>query len=177
MATKSDLDFLTDKTRPSNHNYLTTNYFRLAISRAPTVAYFAQEVSFPAITLRENQIPNAVSTLYQTPGNQYEFFPLTVKFLVDETLRGWQEVYSWISTIANYKNTETTVPHKDKFSDITLTITNSAYKEKFQVIFRNAFPTAISEIPFKVTATDSVPISASVTFKYIYYDFVNLTSC
>lgn len=177
MATKPDNEFLTDTSRPSTHNYLTTNYFRLTISRAPTVAYFAQEVAFPAIELKEITIPTAVSTMLQTPGNQYQFYPLTVKFLVDETMRGWKEIYNWISTIGNYKSTENTEKHKDKFSDITLSITNSAYKSKYDVIFRNAFPIALSEIPFRITATDNVPIIASVTFKYIYYDFVDLTSC
>lgn len=176
MATKPDNEFLTDTSRPSNHNYLAANYFRLAISRAPTVAYFAQEVAFPSINLREIAIPTTLSTMLQTPGNQYEFLPLTVKFLVDENLRGWKEVYNWISTIANYK-TETEVKHKDKFSDITLTVTNSAYKGKYEVIFRNAFPISISEIPFSVTATTNVPMTATVAFKYIYYDFKDLTEC
>lgn len=176
MATKSDSSFLTDKSRPATHNYLATNYFTLTISRAPTVSYFAQEVSLPAINLPEAIQPTIYSTNIPIPGNAYTFMPLNVKFILDENLRGWQEIYNWVKSIGNYKSTKDTVAYKDKFSDITLHITNSAYKHKFEVIFRNAFPISLSEIALSVQGTDNNPVSASASFKYAYYDFNVLTS-
>jgi hypothetical protein len=176
MATKPDTEFLPDNTKLSNFNYLTTNYFQIAISRAPTVSFFAQEVTCPSISMVEAIQPTAVSTAIPIPGNSYTFMPLNVKFTLDEELKAWQEIYHWITTIANYKSTANTVAYHDRFSDITLKITNSAYKGKFEIVFRNAFPISLSEIPFSVTAADNVPLTATATFKYAYYDFRVLTS-
>jgi hypothetical protein len=171
-----DTDFLTDTTRPATHNYLSTNYFRLAISRAPTVSYFAQAVSLPSINIAELRQPTILSTNIPVPGNAYTFQPLRVQFIVDETMRSWQEIYNWIKVLGNYKDSTDTLPHHDKYSDITLLITNSAYKAKFEVVFKYAYPSALSELPFSITAVDNVPVLATVDFTYTYYEFNILTS-
>jgi hypothetical protein len=171
-----DTDFLTDTTRPATHNYLSTNYFRLAISRAPTVSYFTQSVSLPSINIAELRQPTTLSTNIPVPGNAYTFQPLRVQFLVDETMRSWQEIYNWIKVLGNYKDSTDTLPHHDKYSDITLLITNSAYKAKFELVFKYAYPSALSELPFSITAVDNVPVLATVDFTYTYYEFNILTS-
>jgi len=171
-----DTDFLTDTTRPGTHNYLSTNYFRLAISRAPTVSYFAQAVSLPSINIAELRQPTILSTNIPVPGNAYTFQPLRVQFIVDETMRSWQEIYNWIKVLGNYKDSTDTLSHHDKYSDITLLITNSSYNAKFEVVFKYAYPSALSELPFSITAVDNVPVLATVDFTYTYYEFNVLTS-
>jgi len=176
MATKPDIDFLPDDSKLSNFNYLATNYFQIMISRAPTVSFFALDVNCPAISMTELIQPTTLSTTVPLPGNAYTFMPLNIKFTVDEDMRSWQEIYHWMTTIGNYTSTANTVAYHDRFSDITLRITNSAYKGKFEVVFRNAFPVSLSEIPFSVTATDNVLLTATASFKYTYYEFKVLTS-
>ena len=171
-----DTDFITDTSRPATHNYLSTNYFRLAISRAPTVSYFAQSVSLPSINIAELRQPTTLSTNIPVPGNAYTFQPLRVQFLVDETMRSWQEIYNWIKVLGNYKDSTDTLAHQDKYSDITLLLTNSAYKAKFEVIFKHGYPSALSELPYSITAVDNVPVLATVDFTYTYYEFNVLTS-
>ena len=175
MATKPDREFLRDTFRPSNHNYLSSNFFRIEIGRAPTVAYFAQQVDIPSIDLAELIQPTTLSTVVNIPGNQYQFRPLSVSFLMDEEMRGWREIYDWITVIANYKSTENTLKHKDKFSDIQLILTNSSYKGKFQITFRNAYPSTLSSIPLNITSTDNVPLIGTAVFKYTYFEFSTLT--
>ena len=102
---------------------------------------------------------------------------MTVKFLLDENMRGWIEIHDWLtSTAIGNEKEHPVLPYKDRFSDITLNITNSAYKNKFQVIFRNAFPISLSQIPFSVQSNDTTPITITTSFKYAYYDFNVLTS-
>ena len=91
-------------------------------------------------------------------------------------MRSWQEIYNWIKVLGNYKDTTDTLPHHDKYSDITLSITNSAYKAKFEVVFKHGYPSALSELPFSITAVDNVPVLATVDFTYTYYEFNVLTS-
>lgn len=176
MATKPDSEFLKDKSRPSNHNYLAINYFRVDIGRAPTASYFAQEANIPSITNSELLQMTTLSTQIPLPGNLYTFMPLNIKFLLDENLRGWQEIYDWITSISNLKSTANTVKQADKFSDINVIVTNSAYKHRFQFTFRHAFPVALSEVPLAITATDTTPLTAMATFKYAFYEFKTLTS-
>jgi hypothetical protein len=176
MATKPDIDFVSDVSRPSNHNYLSSNFFRLSIGRAPTVAYFAQQVSLPSISLLGLEQPTTLSTTVKLPGNSYQFSSLLVNFLVDEEMRGWKEIYDWITTIANLTSTENTVKHKDRTSDIVLYLTNSSYKEKFEIKFIGAYPESLSEIPLSIQQTDNVPFTARVSFRYTYYEFKALTS-
>lgn len=97
-------------------------------------------------------------------------------FIVDENLRSWREVYDWIYGLANYKTIGEQFSYKDSTSDIILQITNSAYKPKFEVTFRKAYPIGLTELPFTTVATDSVAVKVTATFKYTYYDFKELTS-
>lgn len=174
MASTPDTDFLTDKSKPSNNNYLAVNYFRLMIGRAPTTSYFAQDVSIPGISNQELIQPTRLSTQIPIPGNLYTFSPLSVKFIIDEGMRSWKEIYDWIISISNYTDIST-IKHEDKISDINLIITNSAYKQKFKYTFRNAFPVSLSEVPLSITATDTLPLTATVAFKYTFYEFKSLT--
>lgn len=176
MATKSDTEFLRDKTTPNTENYLTSNYFKLLIARAPALSYYAQRVSFPEISLAQLVQPTTLSTQVSVPGNLYTFNPLSVEFIVDENLRSWREVYDWIYGLANYKTIGEQFSYKDSTSDIILQITNSAYKPKFEVTFRKAYPIGLTELPFTTVATDSVAVKVTATFKYTYYDFKELTS-
>jgi hypothetical protein len=120
--------------------------------------------------------PTTLSTQIPMPGNLYTFMPLTMKFLIDENMRSWKEIYDWIISISNLKSTTGAIKHADKVSDINVLITNSAYKHKFQFTFRGAFPISLSEVPLAVTATDTVPLTATVSFKYAFYEFKVLTS-
>jgi len=176
MSKTPDIDFVSDYTRPNNHNLLTTNYFKMVISRAPAFGYFVKATALPQISMPELVQPTTLSTNVPLPGNQYDFAPLQIEFLLDENLRGWKEIYDWIYSIGNYENDTSIIKYHDRFSDITLQITNSAYVPKFEVVFKNAFPISLSSIPFSVAQSDNVPLSATATFRFAYYKFNSLTS-
>lgn len=175
MAIKSDTDLISDSSRPSNHNYLSSNFFRLSISRAPTVAYMAQQVGIPSLSLQDIIQPTTLSTQVSIPGNLFQFLPLTVAFLLDEEMRSWKEIFDWMTSIANYKSTANRVEYQNSTSDISLTLTNSAYKDKYKIIFRRCHPVSLAEIPLSIQNTDNVPLTGRVSFKYTYFDFETLT--
>jgi hypothetical protein len=172
----SDTQLVSDTSRPNTHNLLTTNYFKMIISRAPGFGYFVKSTSLPSVNMPELVQPTSLSTNIPTPGNAYQFEPLSVEFLLDENLRGWNEIYSWIYSIGNYEQHGNMVNYLDRFSDITLQITNSAYVPKFEIVFKNCFPIGLSSIPFTVAQTDNMPLSATATFRYSHFRFFNLTS-
>jgi hypothetical protein len=171
-----DTQLVKDNSRPTNHNLLTTNYFRMVISRAPGFGYFVKSTSLPDISMPELTQATSLSTNIPLPGNAYQFSPLQVEFLLDENLRGWGEIYDWIYNIGNYESHGNMISYVNRFSDITLQITNSAYVPQFEIVFKNAFPVALSSIPFTIAQTDNVPLTATATFKYAYFKFNALTS-
>jgi hypothetical protein len=171
-----DTELSIDNTRPNIHNLLTANYFKMIISRAPGFGYFVKSASLPQISMPELVQPTTLSTKIPLPGNEYQFSPLQVDFLLDENLRGWREIYNWIYTIGHYENTSTLLSYENRFSDITLQITNSAYIPKFEIVFKNAFPIGLSSIQFSTAQTDNVPLTASASFRYAYFKFNELTS-
>ena len=65
---------------------------------------------------------------------------------------------------------------KDKFfTDANLFLTNSAFKEKRVVVFKNAYPIALSGMQFASTLNDNEPIIASVTLNFESYSFETVT--
>ena len=92
-------------------------------------------------------------------------------------MRNWYEVYEWMKSIGNMENRKDVIDKTqtdDFFSDITLTITNSAYKPQYYVRFRDAFPIALSSLEFNSAATENEPMVANATFSYTSYDISNI---
>ena len=157
---------------PDTNNYLSSNFFKLEITRLPTVTYFCQSANLPSLSLTPVEQPSTLGLRPKLMGGQYAYEDLTVNFLVDEKLKNWLEVYEWMESIGNLNDNESAISGKitqDFFSDITLLITNSSYKPKFRVEFKDTFPIALSGIQFNSTSMDTEPVVASATFSFTTY--------
>ena len=60
------------------------------------------------------------------------------------------------------------------FSDATLQILSNNLVPKFQVFFKDAFPTSLSTVTFDATDTDIEYFTAEVSFKYTMYNIVDM---
>ena len=172
-----DITKVSNPRQPDTNNFLSTNFFQLEITRLPTVTYFCQTASIPSLTLSPVEQPTAFGLRPKWVGGQYAFEDLTVSFIVDEQMRNWYEVYEWMKSIGNmdnYKEAYNKTQTADFFSDIILTITNSAYKPQYYVKFRDAFPIAISSLEFNSASAENEPMIANVTFSYTSYDISNI---
>ena len=164
-------------TQPDTNNYLSSNYFQLEITRLPTLTYFCQSTSIPSLTLTPVEQPTAFGLRPKFVGGQYSFEDLVVNFVVDEKMRNWYEVYDWMKSIGNmdkYSDAIDRTQTGDFFSDIVLTITNSAYKPQYYVRFRDAFPIGLSSLEMNSTSTENEPVLASATFSYTSYDITEI---
>ena len=79
-----------------------------------------------------------------------------------------------IGNMEKYSDTIDRTQTGDFFSDITLTITNSAYKPQYYVRFVDAFPIGLSSLEFNSTSTENEPIIGNVTFSYTSYDITTI---
>ena len=119
------------------------------------------------------------------PGDKVTFGDLTIRFLVDEDLGNYMELQKWIRGLG-YPESEKDIRDLQKlgpgdvgglygreglniYSDATLQILSNNLVPKFQVFFRDVFPTSLSTITFDATDTDIEYFTAEATFKYTIY--------
>ena len=155
----------TRKTVTGNKNFLvTSNGFRMIFARAPNVAYFLQTFSVPTVSVAETPVSRGKQTAY-FPGDHISFEPLTVTMLVSEDMDNFKEIYDWLWRNINANQMQ------DKFDDLTIYILNSKNNVNKTLIFKNAFPTSMSNINFTVTDADVVYATIDVTFRYDEFTF------
>ena len=158
--------------QPTNTNPLNPTGFRFAIQRLPNVVFFGQAANLPGFTFSHIEYKTPMSPTIPVPGDSVEFEDLIVKFMVNETLANWLEIYNWVRALARIKelNLDTQDGQEAKVSDALLYILTSNRNVNVRVFFRDLFPTNLSSLEFDAAVTDIDPIMADTTFKFCYYD-------
>ena len=166
--------FPVNPTTPDTNNYLASNFFRFQLRRTATVSYFVQSVAFPGIQLTPVEMPNTLGRPNQFVGGRFDHEPLTIQFIVDEDMLNYKEIFDWMRGIGNYDDdTYILAGYQNSafFSDATLLITNSAFREKQKITFKNTYPIALSGLQFSSILTDSDIQLATVTLNFETYEF------
>jgi len=166
---------------PYNKNYLSPLNFAFQIKRSPHLNFFVQEVNIPSIKVN---YPVQQNPFVRIPisGDHVDFGILRVSFKIDEDMQNWFEVHNWIRALGfpyefeEYKNLsmKPAVTGEGLISDITIIVLNQVKLPIFEVTFRDAFPTTLSDLSFKTTDSDVNYITATAEFKYTLYDVVKL---
>lgn len=161
----------------SNLNILYGKDVRLVISRLPTVSYFISRVSIPSV----NSSPAKFNTPFATinvHGDKLEYSPLNITFKVDEDLRNYEELLSWLQSYAPsesfeaYKNSAGTTNPSDKqayraqYEQSTALLSTNKDNPNVGFIFTDVFPTDLGELEIDLTSTDVPTLTCSATFSY-----------
>ena len=80
---------------PDNLNYLANISFRLTMEDAPNLTWFCQAVNVPGVSIEGIEVFNPHATL-PVHGNRVSFEELSVRFIVDEHMKNWAEIYDRI---------------------------------------------------------------------------------
>ena len=166
------------KRQPTNVNHLTPIAYRFNIRKIPKVIYFCQSVNIPGISFS--------STVQTTPfspiniqGDTLFYEDLTIRFLVDEDLEAYTEIFNWITALTAPKAFSQYKTERDTnkvlrrstgnlFSSAELIILNNNMNPNKEVIFDDVLPVILSSIEFDSGSTLDT-LSATVTFKYTTY--------
>lgn len=153
--------------QPENQNLLSPLNFQFGIQRMPGVNWFIQSVNIPGITLGETIQP---SQLIDTPlpGEKLTYDPLSITFKVDEDLRNWTELQTWLVELGT---PESFKQYNAQMSDGTLIVENSLNNPNFEVIFHEMWISSVGELQFDTTQTDVDYITATATFRFRNYVF------
>ena len=112
-------------------------------------------------------------------GDTLFYEDLTIRFLVDEDLEAYTEIFNWITALTAPKAFSQYKTERDTnkvlrrstgnlFSSAELIILNNNMNPNKEVIFDDVFPVSLSSIEFDSGSTLDT-LSATVTFKYTTY--------
>jgi len=180
MATTRDLtlDELPSTTLTSNTAFLQPTGFRLVIDRRnfANLEYFAQTIVHPSLSLPPvEQGYRSISTL-AFAGDKLEYTELGCTIVMDENMKGYQEMIDWmerIVTIPSRKATGFLNNDPSQYNaDITVSVLSSHNNQTRQIRYINAIPTSVGEVMFEATVGDIQYITYNVTFRFDYFKLV-----
>jgi hypothetical protein len=182
----NNLPYAWDKRQPSELDALKPNGFRFMIKRLPKVTYFCQAANLPAINLGAASQTTPLIDIPR-PGEKLWFNDLTIKFLVQEDMANYMELYKWLialgfpSSHKQYasvfrKNPEQNKSDIGEYSDAALLILGSDQNPVAQVNFYDCFPTMLEGLEFNSTLSNVEYFTGVAVFKYRVYDIEILTN-
>lgn len=172
--------------QPQNTNPLQTTKYVFVMPRINNVQYFCQEANLPGVSLPEMPRPTSVVDLY-VPGNKMVYNRLELEFIVDAELKAWLDIHDWMRDLttpvkneeySNLWRRETVVNSKQmaQYADGILTVYSALNNPKFRVKYTNLFPVSLSDIQFSSKGSAEDVLTATVQFRYDYYEIEKLGS-
>lgn len=167
----------------NNLNFLLPSGFQLYIEKIPRTIFKCIKVSFPSINTNSINI-NTPTLDYPISGYKLTFDSLVLTFIVDEDMKNFDEIKTWFNSMANpeslslndsfvsaYKQLYHTNRYNANFSNGILTILNSNNNPNHEFLFKDMYPTKISDIILTSTDTDLVYRTCQVEFNYSYIEY------
>ena len=173
-----------------NRNFLSPIGFKFTIDRMRGVDFFCQSANIPAMNLGSADTGTRLNKI-RNPGDELVYEDLYLRFLVDENMKNWYQVANWMREIATPYSTkefrynrgnlksenkrEATYDYATANNqwrcDCSLLILSSNYRVVSEVVFRDAWPTALSTLNFDASSSDINYFTAEVALRYNYYDY------
>ena len=188
---------------PSKSDYASPIQFRFKCTKLPLVEFFVQSANIPGINLGSATQTNPLYDI-PLPGDKITYAALDMSFLVDENLNNYKEIHDWIlglgfpsnnqqfqdlqsagsdrfpgssrSTAATGTSTPQPLNEGGIYSDAILTVLNSKNIAKTEIRFQNVYPTSLGSLNYDVRQTDVDYLSASVSFNYMNYDIIQIST-
>jgi len=196
-------EFNVQTRQPAKLDYASPIQFRFKCTKLPEVEFTCQTANIPGISLGGAIQPTPLVDI-PIPGDKISFQSLDINFLVDENLNNYKEIHDWLIGIGfpqNYTQfqnlqadgsdrfpgstrstaaTGTSIPQPlsegGTYSDATLTVLNSKNIAKTEIRFQNIYPTSLGGLSYDVKLTDVDYLQASVSFAYMYYEIVQVST-
>lgn len=172
--------------QPTNKNFLSPVGFKFNLEKAPKVDFYSNLANIPEISLG-----SALQTRYgkniDVPGDKMTFGDFNLRFLVDENMENYLEIWNWMTglgfpfSLEQYRDLQnssklSSSKNEREFyeqSDATLQVLNSNFIPTVKVKFTGMYPISLSSLEFDATEENINYFTASVRFKYTYYTITN----
>ena len=162
-----------------NRNFLAPVGFKFTLAKYPKVDFFSNSARIPEISLGTAVQPSYLKDI-DIPGEKLTYGDLTIRFLVDENMENYMAVHNWLKGVGfpetpqQFKDQTTDKDglrdEKEVFSDGSLHILNSNFKDVAIVRFNDLFPVGLTSLEFDATETDINYFTAEATMRYTVYN-------
>lgn len=167
-------------TLTDNKSFLSNNKYEFVIDRLPNIKFFSQTVNLPGISLSATSTPSPFVNLYN-PGNQLTFEPLQISYIVDEDMKSWFELYTWMTNLGNPESlnklgilTKVAGKNNSVMSDASLLIKTNANNPNIKISFRDMFPTDLQGVTFSsIEGQDFLTATATFTYTHFTAEYLN----
>jgi hypothetical protein len=167
--------------------YLKPNSFKFQISRAPNVTYTCQSANLPSVQIGSaQQISPFVDIPH--PGDKVTFGEFTIRFLINEDMSNYKELYNWLTSMGAPYNGEQWGQAKNNpvsafigenynnvFSDGQLLILNSNNIPTVRLSFQDLFPISVEGLDFDITTAGMEYFVGVASFRYKLFTIESLT--
>ena len=166
----------------SNRNFLSPVGFKFTLAKNPKISFFCNSARIPEISLG-----SAVQSTYlkdlDIPGEKLTYGDFSLRFLVDENMENYMAVHNWLTglgfpeTAQQFRDLTTDDDGQTdlnlQFSDGSLHILNSNFRDVAIVKFRDLYPISLTSLEFESSDTDINYFTAEVSFKYTVYNVLS----
>ena len=148
--------------QPENIYYLTNVQFKFELVDYPGVTFFVQGVNLPGLSTQAAQMPFPRQPGIQKNLGVIEFEMLSIQFLVDEYLKNYTDVWTWM------------MDKNGKDTSAVLTLLSSYMNPFMEIHFNAVFPIGLSELLFDSTSVEPEYKVATMTMTYKNYTIKRL---
>lgn len=141
-----------------------TQSFKLNIQSAPV----------GSIRVPPSDVPGSTQGMHRSmlPGSTTEFEPLNVRFLVDEQLESWLDMYKWQLSVNNYVDRDRSGWHSDK-NGTTVTfhvLDNDKRNIVMSIHYYGAWCMDLSEIEYSYIEDTDIAMVCTAIIPYKYFE-------
>ena len=164
-----------------NRNFLSPIGFQFSLSKVTKTTFFSNSARIPDISLGTAIQPVYLKDI-DVPGDKLQYGDFNLRFLVDENLTNYMAIHNWLTGLgypestSEFKDATTDAEglrdREEVFSDGSLSILNSNFRQVAVVKFKDLFPVFLTSLEFEATDTDVNYFTAEATFKYTIYEIV-----
>jgi len=172
--------------QPSDLDYLKPNGFKFQIHNLPNVSYFCQAANIPAIQMGSPSLSTPLSDI-PYPGDKLSYGDLVIRFLVQENMANYLELYNWLIGLGfpenhdQYKNWNESQRYRfpaisDKrlgalgnFSDADFFILDSDNNPNVKITYYDVFPVSLEGLDFDISSGRADFLVGIAAFKYRHY--------
>ncbi len=172
--------------QPSDLDYLKPNGFKFQIHNLPNVSYFCQAANIPAIQMGSPTVATPLSDI-PYPGDKLSYGDLVIRFLVQENMSNYLELYNWLIGLGfpenhdQYKNWNESQRYRfpaisDKrlgalgnFSDADFFILDSDNNPNVKITYYDVFPVSLEGLDFDISSGRADFLVGIAAFKYRHY--------
>ena len=165
-----------------NRNFLSPIGFKFTLAKEPKVSFFCNSARIPDISLGTTLQPSYLKNI-DVPGDKLQYGDFSLRVLVDENLENYMKIHNWLTglgspeSLQQYKDLITTEndekDENNQFSDGSLHILNSNFRNVAIVKFKDLFPVFLTSLDFEANENDVNYFTAEVTFKYTIYNILS----